>query len=74
VVGQNVVVAGVGVAGYNNGGTNPAFFTVLSVPTTTTFTYVLASAGSLPAGTARRNPALLPTRQLQTTDSSLSNS
>lgn len=45
VAGQNVVVAGVGIAGYNNGGTNPAVFQVLTVPSTTTFTYILGVAG-----------------------------
>jgi autotransporter-associated beta strand protein len=43
-VGQPVVVAGVGVAGYN--GT----FTLLSVPTSTTFTYTASSTGLAASG------------------------
>src|SRR5207249_2007783 len=43
-VGQTVVISGVGVSGYN--GT----FTVLSVPSTTTFTYAAATSGLAASG------------------------
>lgn len=50
IAGQNVIVAGVGVAGYNNGGANPAVFSVISVPTPTTFTYALGTQGLAASG------------------------
>jgi subtilisin-like proprotein convertase family protein len=43
-VGQTVAVGGVGVAGYNG------IFTVLSVPTSTTFTYSVVPGSLLPSG------------------------
>jgi cyclophilin family peptidyl-prolyl cis-trans isomerase len=60
-VGQSVVIANVGVAGYN--GT----FTILSAPTATTFTYTDPMAGLLPSGSgtaaapafAKNSPSLL---------------